>query len=103
MDKQFDELSKSLAEGVSRREAVKRFGICLAGVLLAYLGLGSGREARAQGSATCCNYHCTCITGKNYNTKRCNSAGGLCISDFNTPSCFCLLKSSHQTADCSKC
>ena len=27
MDKQFDELSKSLAEGVSRREALRKFGI----------------------------------------------------------------------------
>src|SRR5689334_17358233 len=39
MDKQFDELSKSLAEGVSRREALRKFGIGLAGVLLAAVGL----------------------------------------------------------------
>src|SRR5258706_2737160 len=31
MDKQFDELSKSLAEGVSRREALRKFGVGLAG------------------------------------------------------------------------
>ena len=32
MDKQFDELSKSLAEGVSRRDAMRKFGAGLAGV-----------------------------------------------------------------------
>ena len=31
MDKQFDELTKSLANGVSRREALKKFGVGLAG------------------------------------------------------------------------
>ena len=41
MDKQFDELSKSLAEGLSRREALRKFGIGLAAVLLAALGLSS--------------------------------------------------------------
>jgi len=33
MDKQFDELSKSLAEGVSRRESLRKFGIGLSGVI----------------------------------------------------------------------
>ncbi len=35
MDKQFDELSKSLAGGVSRREALRKFAAGLAGVVLA--------------------------------------------------------------------
>ena len=39
MDKQFDELSKSLAESVSRREALQKFGIGLAGALLGVVGL----------------------------------------------------------------
>ena len=42
MDKQFDELSKSLAEGVSRREAVRKFGFGLGSVLLAAVGLAAG-------------------------------------------------------------
>ena len=45
MDKQFDELSKSLAEGVSRRNALKKFGLGLAGVLLASAGLAKRAEA----------------------------------------------------------
>lgn len=45
MDKQFDQLSKSLAEGVSRREALRKFGIGLAGALLAAVGLSSKAAA----------------------------------------------------------
>src|SRR5437016_4040836 len=59
MDKQFDELSKSLAEGVSRREALRKFGIGLAGVLLACLGIGGGASAdqrvKCASSADCSN------------------------------------------------
>jgi hypothetical protein len=40
MQQQFDELAKSLAEAVSRREALRRLGGGLAGVLLGSLGLG---------------------------------------------------------------
>ena len=46
MDKQFDEFSKSLAESVSRREAIRKFGHGLASVLLASVGL-SAKPARA--------------------------------------------------------
>ena len=49
MDKQFDELSKSLAEGVSRRDALRKFAIGLAGVLLAVLANTAAPAARADG------------------------------------------------------
>jgi len=39
MDNQFDELSKPLADGVSRREALKKLAIGLAGGLLACSGI----------------------------------------------------------------
>ena len=60
MDKQFDELSKSLAEGVSRREALRRFGIGLAGVLLGSVGLASRAEAC---STTDCTHGSQCCPG----------------------------------------
>ena len=53
MDKQFDELSKSLAEGVSRREAVRKFATGLAGALLVAVGLN--KRAGAHGGITCRN------------------------------------------------
>jgi hypothetical protein len=40
MDKQFDELSKALTEdGLSRRKALRKLGLSLAGLLLASVGL----------------------------------------------------------------
>jgi len=55
MDKQFDELSKSLADGVSRREALRKFGAGLAGLLFVAIGLGSAGRAYAA-AGTCCTY-----------------------------------------------
>ena len=39
MNNQFDELTKSMAQSVTRRAALKRFGVGIAGVALAKLGL----------------------------------------------------------------
>ena len=61
MDKQFDELSKSLAEGVSRREAVRKFGVGLAGVALAALGLQ--HRASADGCLAQCAHSCAAACG----------------------------------------
>ena len=41
----FDELTKSLAQSVTRRAALKRFGVGLAGVALACFGLVPKTEA----------------------------------------------------------
>jgi DNA-binding beta-propeller fold protein YncE len=68
MDKQLDELSKSLAmKDMSRREALKKFGSGIAGVVLAYSGLSSAQEATAQS---------TCGASKDY----------LAVGSFNTNS-----------------
>jgi hypothetical protein len=45
MNNQFDELTKSLAQSVTRRAALKKFGVGLAGMALACFGLAS--KARA--------------------------------------------------------
>src|SRR5438876_1187386 len=71
MDKQFDELSKSLAEGVSRREALKKFGIGLAGVVLAAMGLRS----RAWAGGGSCTTNADCNKGK-------LCCGGECLNAF---------------------
>ncbi len=41
MNNQFDELTKSLAQSVTRRVALKKFGVGLAGMALACFGLAS--------------------------------------------------------------
>jgi hypothetical protein len=89
MDKQFDELSKSLAEdGVSRREALRKIGFSLAGVLLASLGLG--KKARAGGG---CKTNADCPAGDychNGSCVRCACVNyGVCYPA-GTPSYCCL-------------
>jgi len=41
MNHQFDELTKSLAQSVTRRAALKKFGVGLAGMALACFGLAN--------------------------------------------------------------
>ena len=44
MNHQFDELTKGLAQSVTRRGALQKFGVGLAAVLLAALGLEEPRR-----------------------------------------------------------
>jgi len=45
MNNQFDELAKNLAQSVTRRGALKRFSVGLAGIALASFGLANNSEA----------------------------------------------------------
>ena len=45
MNDKFDELAKGLAQSVTRRVALKKFGVGLAGVALAMLGMPNKAEA----------------------------------------------------------
>ena len=47
MNEQFDELAKGLAQSVTRRGALKKFGLGLAGIALASLGLANKANAEA--------------------------------------------------------
>ena len=98
MDKQFDELSKSLAEGVSRREALKKFGISLAGVLLAAVGLG-GTRAGAQSSSQCCTWLCQSFESKKqFHTKTCGSPCP--YPNIQLPIVTCTQTKSISVSDC---
>ena len=46
MNNQFDELTKSMAQSVTRRAALKKFGVGLAGMALAAFGLANKAEAQ---------------------------------------------------------
>ena len=50
MNNQFDELTRSLAQSVTRRAALKKFGVGLAGIVLASLGLANKAEAGTGGA-----------------------------------------------------
>jgi len=45
MNNHFDELTKSVAQSVTRRAALKKFGVGLAGMVLAAFGLTNKAEA----------------------------------------------------------
>jgi hypothetical protein len=47
MSKKFDELAKGLAQSLTRRQALKRFSVGLAGIALACFGLAPKTEAGA--------------------------------------------------------
>jgi hypothetical protein len=54
MNDKFDELAKGLAQSVTRRGALKKFGAGLAGMALAAFGLVNGAQAAPR------NFHCRC-------------------------------------------
>ena len=62
MNDQFDELAKGLAQSVTRRGALKKFGVGIAGLALAALGFSSEAQAdpggnKGKGSGNC--NHCS--------------------------------------------
>src|SRR5215471_8237473 len=84
MNHKFDELTKSLAQSATRREALKKFGIGLAGMALACFGLAQRAEAGnciatgspCRHSAPCCSDYC----GSN-GYCACKPSGMVCTSD----------------------
>ena len=67
MNNQFDELAKGMARSITRRGALKKFGVGLAGIALASLGLANKAEADPHpclpGGSPCqseghCRNHC---------------------------------------------
>jgi hypothetical protein len=76
MNKQFDELSKSLAEDVSRREALRRFAWGLGGVLIAAVGLKRSASADVR--------TCT-VSGNCREFEQC--CGGFCIPKLDNNNC----------------
>jgi hypothetical protein len=63
MNTKFDEFTKSLAQSVSRRAALKKFSIGLAGMALACFGLANKAEAgRCSDSGQICTKNAECCT-----------------------------------------
>ena len=73
MNNEFDELTKGLAQSVTRRAALKKFGVGLAGMALACFGLAGSARADKGGCKTtsskclydseCCSYTCVQFIG----------------------------------------
>jgi len=87
MNDKFDELTKSLAQSVTRRAALKRFGVGLAGMAMASFGLAS-KAAPAKGSLCSCSSNSDCPNGY-------HCLGGECFPNWCNPStdpCCCYKK-----------
>jgi len=80
MNHKFDELTKSLAQCVTRRQALRRFGVGRAGVVLATLGLADRAEGKSSGETGIRNSHtsrrCKCNKRPYYG---CDPADANCI------------------------
>ena len=65
MNDKFDELAKGLAQSVTRRQALKKFGVGLAGVMGATLGLANKTAADPGGrtSGSFCTHDKQCASG----------------------------------------
>ena len=56
MNNKFDELTKQMAQSVTRRQAFKKFGVGLAGMALACFGLASKAKAGNPKELNLCKY-----------------------------------------------
>ena len=95
MNDKFDELAKNLAQSVTRRGALREFGIGLAGLALASLGLSS--SAGAPGAYTCCTYRCDTLSGPSH-FKVCEPPGMSCPPILN-----CSLEQARSAPGCAHC
>ena len=66
MNTKFDELTKSLAQSVTRRAALKKFTLGLTGMALSCLGLANNGQAQTGclPSGSVCKVHNDCCSGK---------------------------------------
>ncbi len=62
MNDKFDDLAKGLAQSVTRRGALKKFGVGLAGLALACFGVANKAQAERNGKR--CNVDADCPKGK---------------------------------------
>ncbi len=76
MNKQFDELTKAMAQSVTRRGALKRVGVGLASMALVAFGLANKAEANG-GKQVICQTDSDCGKGR-------ICYGGLCYTLCNT-------------------
>lgn len=90
MSTSFDDVSKALASGVSRRHALKLMAGGVGGTVLASMGLGRARAAVSSCAAFCANFHGAAHAQCMQTCKDCGSdVTRLCANYFPAPSVTC--------------
>ena len=91
MNNSFDELAKNLDQSATRRAALKKFGVGLAGVVLATLGLANKAEVDTKPKPPCdCKNAPSlgCVTGANYDFQYCVFyCSGVCAQNKHSHCC----------------
>ena len=80
MNDKFDELAKGLAKSVTRRGALKKFGVGLAGMVLTTIGFANRAQANLTG---CLPFGAPCRRAHS-GANRCCS--GVCVGDGDSAS-----------------
>ncbi len=79
MNNKFDALTKELAQSLTRRQALKKFSVGLAGMALACFGLANNAEAQTtclpsgslcQNNSDCCSGKCENYFGTQFGTNK---------------------------------
>ena len=72
MNNQFDELTKQMAQSITRRGALKKFGVGLAGMVLACFGLANKAQAAhpCTTNQDCPGRHPICLFGHCVNAPK---------------------------------
>ncbi len=84
MNNKFDELAKGMAQSVTRRQALKKFGVGLAGMALACFGLANIANAGKQhclGNGSPCTKSTQCCSGLCFQLS--SSSGFICSDGFH--------------------
>jgi hypothetical protein len=93
MNNKFDELTKSMAQSVTRRAALKKFGVGLAAMALAGFGLArntaAGTGCKAVGwtcsqDSQCCSGYCVsriCCKPSGFCSRNSECCSGICQRD----------------------
>ena len=83
MNNKFDKLAKDMAQSVTRRGALKKFGLGLAGIALASFGLANKADAKGKngyGNCDHCNpgthFGCTTTACVDWCYAKCFNPGG---------------------------
>ena len=86
MNNKFDEMTKGLAQSVTRRAALKKVGLGLAGIALAALGLANKAQAESlsRGGGKTCQSDADCPKSKPFCRFDITTGKGYCSRMFGT-------------------